>query len=69
MPKKTVALDYNRCDPDRCGDGVCPALAVCEYGSLTQESPHSQPEINPARWCRGCAKCVKACPLKAIRMM
>jgi Pyruvate/2-oxoacid:ferredoxin oxidoreductase delta subunit len=41
----------------------------CEYGNLVQEDIHEAPEINPAKWCRGCATCVQACPFKAIRMM
>ena len=69
MPKKTVMVDYNKCEPEKCGDGTCLAVAECEFGSLTQECPHETPEINPAKWCHSCAKCVKACPLKAIRMM
>ena len=69
MPKKTVMLDYNLCDPEKCVDGICPALSVCEFGSLTQERPYETPEINPAKWCHGCAKCVKACPLKAIKLL
>jgi len=70
MPKKVVAMDYNKCRPDGCGEnGVCAASLVCEYGSLIQQNPHEEPEITPSKWCHGCAKCVQACPLKAIRML
>jgi len=69
MPKKAAALDYEKCRPDKCGNGVCLASLECERGSLVQSSPNEPPEINPGRWCRGCAKCAAACPFKAIRML
>jgi len=69
MPKKTPAIDYTRCHPEKCDKGICVAALECEYGSLVQEDPYEVPELNPAKWCHSCAKCVKACPLKAIRMM
>jgi Fe-S-cluster-containing hydrogenase component 2 len=69
MPKKTPGVDYARCDPGQCDKGICKAALECEHGSLVQESPYETPEINPAKWCHSCAKCVKACPLEAIRMM
>jgi translation initiation factor RLI1 len=69
MPKKVAAIDYAKCFPERCDLGVCVAMAECEHGCLKQEAPYETPEINPAKWCHSCAKCVKACPLKAIRMV
>jgi translation initiation factor RLI1 len=69
MPKKTVAIDYGRCRPEECDAGICVAALECEHGSLRQERPYETPELNPAKWCHGCAKCVKACPLKAIVMI
>jgi translation initiation factor RLI1 len=70
MPKQVVAVDYERCRPDNCEDsGVCTASLVCEYGSLTQQSPYEEPEVIPSKWCHGCSKCVQACPLKAIRVI
>lgn len=69
MPKKTASVDYVKCRPDRCDHGACAAALACEYGNLIQEHPFEEPSINPAKWCRGCATCVKACPMKAIRMM
>ncbi len=69
MPKKMPAVDYGSCQPDECDNGVCTAALECEYGSLFQECPFETPEINPSKWCHSCAKCVKACPFEAIRMM
>ncbi len=69
MPKKIAVVDYARCHPERCDHGVCRAALECEYRSLVQLSSYQAPEINPARWCRGCADCVRACPLDAIRML
>ena len=69
MPKKVPVVDYNVCKPDECDNGICTAALECEYGSLVQNGPYETPEINPAKWCHSCAKCVQACPLKAIRMM
>jgi ferredoxin len=69
MPKKVPAVDYGKCSPEECSDGICAAALECEHGSLFQESPFEQPEINPAKWCHSCAKCVRVCPREAIRMM
>ncbi|MDY6892412.1 MAG: hypothetical protein SVO26_01680 [Chloroflexota bacterium] len=69
MPKKAPVVDYNECHPEKCDKGVCVAALACEYGSLVQEEPYEMPELNPAKWCHSCAKCVTACPLKAIKMM
>jgi len=69
MPKTEVAIDYTRCDPQKCENGICIAALECEYGSLVQPEAYEMPELNPARWCRGCAKCALVCPQKAIKMM
>jgi translation initiation factor RLI1 len=69
MPKKVAVVDYQQCHPEKCDHGICLAALECEHGSLVQEDPNEAPEINPAKWCRGCAECVGACPLKAIHMM
>ena len=69
MPKAAAVVDCQKCHPERCDEGVCRAVLECEYGSLLQESAYEAPEINPAKWCHGCAKCAQACPVKAIRML
>ena len=69
MPKAVAAVDYHRCYPEQCDHGVCLAVLDCEYGTLIQPSLYEAPEINPAKWCHGCAKCVQACPQQAVRML
>ncbi len=69
MPKPTAMMNYEKCRLERCDHGVCAAALQCEYGSLVQESPHQAPGINPAKWCHGCTKCARACPLRAITMI
>lgn len=69
MTKKIAAVDYEKCRPEECDKGVCVAAAECEHGNMVQEAPYETPEINPAKWCHSCAKCARACPLGAIRMM
>ena len=69
MPKKIPVIDYTKCYPEQCDNGVCVAALVCEYGSLVQEEPYETPELNPAKWCHSCGKCAIACPLNAIKMM
>jgi len=60
-------VDYQKCRPERCDHGIC--LAALEYGNLMQLSSYQAPEINPAKWCHGRAKCYVARPLKVIRML
>jgi len=69
MAKKLATVDYSKCNPERCDKGICLAVLECEYGSLIQQGPYDMPEVNPAKWCHGCAKCAKACPSEAIRML
>jgi ATP-binding cassette subfamily E protein 1 len=69
MPKRIAVVDYSKCHPDKCDHGVCASAMQCEYGNLVQENLDEAPEVNPSKWCRGCTKCVQACPFKAIRMM
>ena len=67
MPRREVAVDYGKCRPEECDGGVCVAAIACDHRGLVQENPYETPELNPAKWCSGCAKCSQACPLKAIR--
>ena len=40
MPKKVIAVDYEKCHPERCDHGVCAAELECEYGNFVQESAY-----------------------------
>jgi len=68
MPQPKVALDYARCDPETCENGICSAAKVCEKKVLRQEAPGEMPDLYPAM-CRGCIDCIAACPRDAIRLM
>ena len=71
MAKPTAIINYDRCKPEECSpdDGICPALAACTRGILTQEAPYEEPFVFPPNMCQGCGDCVDVCPLDAIRMM
>lgn len=68
MPQPKVALDYERCDPESCENGICAAAQVCEKKVLRQEAPGEMPDLYPSL-CRGCVDCISACPRDAIRLM
>jgi len=68
MPQPKVVLDYERCDPEACEDGICAAAKVCEKKVLRQEAPGEMPDLYPSM-CRGCTDCINACPRDAIRLM
>ena len=61
-------MDYERCDPESCEDGICAAAKVCEKKVLRQEAPGEMPDIYPSL-CLGCIDCIVACPRDAIRLM
>ncbi len=65
MPSKMAIIDFNKCRPGECDGGVCKAALACERKLLTQEAAYEIPMTDPFL-CRGCADCVKACPLNAI---
>ena len=68
MPKKMSMVDYSRCQPEKCKDGICLAALACENKVMTQEAPYEMPDVNPAM-CVGCGLCMQACPLKAVRVV
>ena len=65
MPK--AIIDLARCQPQRCEGGKCQAKKTCSVKALWQEEPYAVPFLSGGR-CNGCAKCVAACPLRAIVM-
>jgi len=68
MPKPTILLDYQRCDPDSCEGGICAAAVVCERKVLRQEAPGEMPAVYPTL-CLACIACIAECPHDAIRQM
>jgi translation initiation factor RLI1 len=68
MARKMALLDYGACHPETCPDGVCPAAAACPSKLLKQEQPFTAPMPEPSA-CRACGECVRACPLKAVRIV
>ena len=67
MPGKMAMIDFNKCCPHECEGGVCKAAEACERKLLVQETVYEIPMTNPFL-CRGCADCVRACPVNAIQI-
>ena len=68
MPSKMALVDYSKCQPGNCNEGICLASQACTRKLLQQEAPYDAPMTNPSV-CAGCADCVRACPMKAIQIM
>jgi len=68
MARKLALVDYGVCRPERCPGGVCAAALACPSQLLHQETPYTPPMPEPAA-CRACGDCVRACPLKAMRIV
>lgn len=68
MPKPKVVLDYSKCDPTYCDQGICAASRVCKKKVLRQESPGEMPDFFP-NMCLGCSDCLSECPRGALQMM
>jgi translation initiation factor RLI1 len=68
MPKQMVMVDYRKCQPENCEEGICLAALACPHKILKQEAPYEMPDPNPSM-CVGCGVCAQACPLKAIRVV
>jgi len=65
MPSKIAIVNYNKCDPSKCKDGVCKAISACPKKVVKQEEPYEVPFINVGL-CSGCYKCIPSCPEGAI---
>jgi translation initiation factor RLI1 len=68
MARKLALLDYNKCQPEKCENGICTAVLACPSKLLKQGVPYTVPEPEPFA-CRACGDCTRACPQKAIRIV
>jgi len=68
MPMKMAVVDYSKCRPELCDSGVCVAALACPRKLIEQEAPYEPPMPSPYE-CQNCAKCVLACPLRAIELI
>ncbi len=67
-PKLKVAVDYGKCHPERCDEGVCIAVLECPTKLWKQEGPYDLPYPIPG-FCQDCGICVDCCPMDAISML
>jgi translation initiation factor RLI1 len=67
MPKQIAVVNYDRCRPLVCEDGVCVAVRSCPRGLLFQETVFELPEPHPGV-CVGCGICAQACPCDPIQL-
>ena len=68
MAEKVALVDYSRCDPEKCENGVCVAALNCPHRLLSQEDPYEAPMTGLSP-CRGCGDCALSCPLEAIEVV
>jgi len=70
QPKLKVTIDYDKCQPEKCGcdNGICPAVKECPIKLWKQEEPYDLPYPFTG-FCKECSKCAEVCPLKAITML
>jgi translation initiation factor RLI1 len=68
--RKNTEIDFNLCNPEECNgaDGVCIATKACTRKLLEQEDLYEPPVLLSSSMCSGCSKCVRECPLGAIRI-
>jgi translation initiation factor RLI1 len=68
VARKLALIDFPKCRPADCKDGICVAAEACPRNLLKQENAAEIPVPDPAL-CRGCADCVRACPMKAVKLV
>lgn len=62
MADKTLTVSKVRCPQNH----KCPAVRVCPVNALTQNG-FSAPEVDQEK-CVRCSKCVRYCPMGAIKL-
>lgn len=68
MPGKVALVEFDKCDPAKCADGVCAAVLACPRKLVKQEAPSEVPMFHPST-CKGCGDCARACPQKAVKVV
>ena len=68
MAKPIAVVDYSKCQPEHCIEGLCAAVLACPRGLLKQEAAFEMPDPSPVM-CLGCGTCSLACPREAIRLI
>jgi translation initiation factor RLI1 len=68
MPKQAAFINYQRCEPERCENGICQAALACPRKLLKQEEPFEMPD-SYSNMCIGCGICIRACPKEAIQLI
>ncbi|OCN00094.1 4Fe-4S ferredoxin [Clostridium sp. W14A] len=59
---KTLVVKISRCPQNH----PCPSVRVCPVRALHQEGYHA-PTVNSDK-CIRCGKCVKSCPMRALKL-
>ncbi len=68
MAGKAAVVNFNKCRPENCEGGVCPAIKACSHRLLKQEKLYDFP-MTDSGLCQGCGNCARACPLNAIEIV
>lgn len=63
-----ATIDYQRCRPSDCENGLCRILRECPVKAIWQEEPYEVPVADWSR-CRGCSKCLTLCPHNAVGLI
>ncbi len=67
MAGKMALVQFDKCDPSKCKDGVCAAMQACKHKLIKQEKAAEIPMFSPGS-CTGCGDCVRACLQKAVQV-